>query len=673
VLASLDPILLDLALLFGLSVAVVVAFHRIRIPPIIGFLVVGAVVGPKSLGLVSHQAMVDQLAEVGVVVLLFTVGMELSLQQLKILRRAVVLGGSLQIGLTIALGALVAWIGGLDPGPAFFLGFLLALSSTAAVTKLLTDQGALRSPTGKLSISILLAQDLAVVPLILLLPLLAGREGGVAAVLLDIGESLVWLLVVVSVAFVVVPRALDLVARSRSREAFVLTLITLCLAVAVATAHLGMSLALGAFLAGMVIAGSDYRHQAASEIEPLRDALSGLFFVSIGMLFDPGLIVADPLAVTVAFAAVVVGKALIVFAVAKALNTPTWVSLRASLLLAQVGEFSFVLVTLGRGEELLPGKLEGIFLVVAVLSIAATPLLYAGMRRLTARRTESEREAAARHGLQDHVVIVGYGPGGRTLARALTALEIPFVVLEMNAATVKAERANGVPIEFGDATRAIVLKSVGIQRARLLVLAIPDTEAVRRTVTLAQRLHPGLHIVARANFIGEVPRLFELGVAEVVPQELETSVEILARVLRFYLVPDDEVGRQVRAVRQQHFGLFRASVPPESDPQRLSDFVPRLGFEIHNVEAGAAAAGRTLAELDLRRASACTVVARKSPRGIDVALSGDTRLEAGDVVVLLGPQSRLAGAAPLFRSPHRAEVVRRPGAQAVQDGGAATV
>lgn len=657
-LASLDPILIDLALLFGLSVAVIVGFHRLRLPPVVGFLVVGAVVGPRSLGLVSHQGLVDQLAEVGVVVLLFTVGMELSLQQLRVLRRSVLLGGSLQLVLSILFGAAVAWLAGLGTGQALFIGFLLALSSTAIVTKLLSDQGALRSPTGKLSVSILLAQDLAVVPMILLLPMLAGRDGSPLALIIDIAKSLVYLIVTTAAAFVAVPRILDLVSRTRSREAFVLTLITICLTVATVTAHLGMSLALGAFLAGMVIAGSDYRHQAASEVEPLRDALSGLFFVSIGMLFDPQLIVAKPLLVAVAFAAVILGKAAVLFVVAKILKMPTWVSLRASLLLAQVGEFSFVLVQVGRGQDLLPGSLEGIFLVVAVLSIATTPLLYAIARRLTGRRVVGERETGSRSGLQEHVVVVGYGPVGRTLARALRALDLPFLVIEMNAATVKEEKAKGVPIVFGDATRAVMLKSAGIERARLLVLAIPDTEAIRRTVSAALRLHPGLHIVARANFITEVQRLFELGVDEVVPQELETSVEVLARVLRYYLVPDDEVGRQVSAVRKAHFDLSRVSPPPRADAQQLSDFVPGLGFKIFHAEAGATVAGQTLAQLDLRRSTGCSIIALKTGHRIEVALSGDTRIEVGDVVVLLGPESRLAGAAPLFRGPLGETTVR---------------
>ena len=320
---GLDHVLLDLALLFALCVAVVVVFHRLRVPTVAGFLIAGALLGPHSFKLVSQQELVEQLAEIGVVVLLFTVGMELSLSSLLKMKRSLFLGGGLQILLTIVLGAAFALLGGLPLGTAIFLGFLLALSSTAAISKLLQERGELGSPSGRLAMSICVAQDLAVVPMILLLPLLAGsKDLGFGGTLLSIGWAFLLVALTTVGLWFIVPRVLDLVSRTRSREVFVLTVFTLCLTAALVTSHLGLSLALGAFLVGLVLGESGYHHQATSEVEPFRDALSSLFFVSIGMLFDYRVILEAPLLVTLALIVVIFGKALLVLLVSKMLGLP---------------------------------------------------------------------------------------------------------------------------------------------------------------------------------------------------------------------------------------------------------------------------------------------------------------------------------------------------------------
>ncbi|MGB3967674.1 MAG: cation:proton antiporter, partial [Planctomycetota bacterium] len=585
----LEQALLELALLFALCVAVAVTFHRLRLPPIVGFLFAGVLVGPNAIGLVHHEEMVRELAEVGIVVLLFAVGLEVPLGQIARLRRTILVGGGVQVLGTVVAAAAVAWAIGMPLAGAVFLGFLLSLSSTAASTKILVDKGELSAPHGRLVLGINIAQDLAVVPMILLIPLLGAVAGGAGAE----GASSPWtslrnlglLGLVVLLARLLVRPLLNLVARTRNRELFVLFLATWCLSLAVVTAHLGLSLALGAFLAGILLADSEWHSQAAAEMEPFRDAFASLFFVSIGMLFDWRTVVEAPGTVAICLAAVVVGKALVVMLAARQLGQPAWVRLRAALTMAQVGEFSFVLIQLGERSNLLAGQAEEVFLVVAVLSIAITPALYALGNRLAARARASSGTVARGHGdeLVDHAIVVGFGPTGRAVAAGLQAAGIPFVVAEMNAATVKAEKANGVPIVLGDVTRTSVLDHLGIARARILVLAVNDTAATSRIAQLATQRAPDLHVLARSVYTAEVEGLRKAGAHEVVPQELEASVEILVRALRRFLVPDAEIARQVGEVRRR-FGCERASPQQGTAAPAVRDFVPGIGFAVFRVQ-----------------------------------------------------------------------------------------
>jgi CPA2 family monovalent cation:H+ antiporter-2 len=652
----LEQVLLELALLFALCVGVAVTFHRLRLPPIVGFLVAGVLVGPHGVGLVRHEAMVRELAEVGVIVLLFAVGLEVPLGQLARLRRTILFGGGAQVLGTVVLGAGACWLLGLPWHEALFLGFLLSLSSTAASTKLLVDHGEYSTPHGRLVLAINIAQDLAVVPMILLIPLLAvgGTVGGAAAPSLfgSLGNLGILVVVVVVIRLLLRP-VLTLVCRTRSRELFVLLLATLCLGTAVVTAHLGLSLALGAFLAGILLADSDHHSQAAAEVEPFRDAFASLFFVSIGMLFDWRAVAEAPWVVVGGLLAVVAGKAAIVMLATLRLGAPPLVRLRAGLALAQVGEFSFVLVQLGKDLAVLPAVVERVFVVVAVLSIASTPLLYALGRHL-AQRVRAGHDAPRTGGeprLREHAIVVGYGPTGRTLVQGLQSLGIPVVVSETNTDTVRDQKARGVPIVLGDATRIAVLRSLGIEQARTLVVAVNDTAAAARIAQLAGQLAPQVHVLVRSVYIAEGAGLRRAGAHDVVPQELEASVEMLVRVLRRFLVADDEIGRQVRDVRRAAGGGDRLAALPATEAARIAEFVPGIGFAVWRVEAGAPAAGRTLAQAGVRRHTGCSVVAIRRGAGNLPIVTPETVVEPGDTVVVIGPDERLPDAQAMFSVP----------------------
>ncbi|MEO6598106.1 MAG: cation:proton antiporter [Planctomycetota bacterium] len=650
----LEQVLLELALLFALCVAVSVTFHRLRLPPIVGFLVAGVLVGPHAIGLVRHEEMVRELAEVGVIVLLFAVGLEVPLSQLKRLQRVIMVGGGVQVLGTVLAATVVCLLAGMPWNSAVFLGFLLSLSSTAASSKVLMDQGELSAPHGRLVLGINIAQDLAVVPMILVIPMLAvGSESQTSLSQLQSLLNLGIFAAVVLGARRLAQPLMSLVCRTRSRELFVLFLATWCLSLAVITAHLGLSLALGAFLAGILLADSDHHSQAAAEAEPFRDAFASLFFVSIGMLFDWRAIAEAPILVSVCLLAAIAGKAAFIMLAAWLLGQPFWVRLRGALTLAQVGEFSFVLIQLGQHAKLMPPLAERIFVIVAVLSIASTPLLYGLGRRLAVRARGAGDDA--RHGgserLKDHAIVVGYGPTGRTVMAALRSLGIPVIASEMNAATVKAEKAQGVPVLLGDATRVAVLKALGIERASLLVLAVNDTAATSRIAQLSRQLNPEVHVLARAVYNTEVDSLRRAGANDVVPQELEASVEILVRVLRRFLVADDEIGRQVREVRERAGSGARTIPIVGNQAVEITDMMPGIGFAVWRVQQGAPCAAHTLAQANVRGLTGCSVVAVRRNHENLPAVTSHTVLHVGDTVVVIGPQARLADAAAMFAEP----------------------
>src|SRR5882672_3996713 len=537
-------VLKDLAIIFAVSLLVILVFHRIKLPALPGFIVAGVVLGPNALGLVSDAHQVESLAEVGVILLLFTIGIEFSLSRLREMGRQVVAGGGSQVGLTVVLATLLAMVLHLDWRVAVLLGFLVALSSTAIVLKGLTDKGEIDAPHGRLATGVLIFQDLCVVPMMLVLPFLAGRSGGGAgALLLALGKAVLVVISVLVLARTVVPRALSVILRTRSRELFLIAVILVGTLTALGTAAAGASLALGAFLAGLVISESDYGHQAMAELLPFRDVFISLFFVAVGMLVQVAFLRDHPLLALGGVVGVMGGKALLAAVGPALMGYSGRVALLAGLAVSQIGEFSFVLAREGRGTGLLSEGLYQTFLAVAVVSMLVTPfLLQSGpalldkLERLVPldRLLPGFRPkgfAPVEDPVSDHVVIAGYGLNGRNLAAALRAIHAPYLIVELNAQTVRRARTEGEPAFYGDATREEILRALGIDRARLFVIAISDPSATRSMVRVARGMNPKLHIIARTRYVVEIPELTRLGANVVIPEEFETSIEIFARVL----------------------------------------------------------------------------------------------------------------------------------------------
>lgn len=543
-------LLTDLVVLLAAAVIVVLLVSRLGLPSIAGLILAGVLVGPHALGLINALNRVDVLAEVGVILLLFGVGLELPLVRLRRLWRPLWIGGSLQVSLTV-LGAFGLGRGfDLSPAQALVLALVVAPSSTAIVLRQLDARGELDAPHGKQMLGVLLFQDLCVVPMMLVLPALTAQNAaGPKAVLASLTRSALLLITVVALARVIVPRVLHVVASERKRDVFVLAVFVVGIGTAWAASLAGVSLALGAFLAGVVIAGSDYRHQAMGELIPFREVFASLFFVSAGMLLDLGLVLETPRQVLGLTLALLVGKGLVVLGMGVLLRLPLRVAVVSALGLCQVGEFALVLLESVREQHALPEALEAQLLSAAILSMLVTPLLLGVAPRivLLAERApmlrrlfgQPEAQGPERPSLLDHVIIAGYGVAGRALAHRLRSERMDVVVVDLNARSVQDAAQDGFSSLFGDVAMPEVLHQLGAHHASELVLLINDATALERAVQTARREFPGLVITVRSRYQGEIPHLIELGATNVVAAEVEAGRRITEQVLRRSLPPTE--------------------------------------------------------------------------------------------------------------------------------------
>lgn len=652
-------LLQDMEILFGLAVATVVLFRRLMFPSIIGFLAAGILAGPHTLGLIQNIHQVEQMAEIGVVLLLFTIGIEFSLKELMRIKHLVLLGGGLQVGLTILLTALLGVAFQFSVQQSIFFGFLVALSSTAILMKLLMDAGETDAPHGKISMGILIFQDLCVVPLMLFVPFLSGGGDGLTGILTVCAKAAAVVLVAHYGARFLVPWIFGQVVKVRSRELFLLTILFIGFGTAWITAQVGLSLALGAFIAGLAISESDYSHQALGDIMPFRDAFMSLFFISVGMLLDPAILLKHPLLIASLVVAIILIKTLVATGAAMSLGISMRIALTSGLALSQIGEFSFVLCQSGLTAGLLSPDLYQIFLAASVATMGLTPFclkysaplaerVVAVLPRVLTRGRGVLARREQRMTLSDHVIIVGYGLNGRNLARVLNHFKIAHVVIETNPFTVKTERRKGTPIIFGDGSGSEILSHANIDRARIIVVAISDAPSSRRIAAQARLMNPAIHVIVRTRYILEMEPLYKLGVNEVIPEEFETSIEILSRVLRKYLLTHDEIERCVSQVRSDSYEMFRTMSRKHSHAVGISGFLTGAELGTFRVGPSSPLVGTSLREGILRERSGATLLMIK--RGKEVIPNPDPvwEIRENDIVLILGTPEQLAAAAALF-------------------------
>ena len=656
--------LANLLVIFTASIAVVFVFHQFRLPSIAGFLVAGALIGPYGLNLISDIETVRALAEIGIVLLLFTIGIEFSLGHLVSMRRLMFLAAPIQVGGVLCIAWLGAMLAGLSWQQGVFWGFLFSLSSTAIVLKTLAERGDSDSIHGRATIGILVFQDLAVVPMMLLTPILGGQSDGSAlAILLTLGKSVLVVALVIAASWYLLPKVLGHIVRSRSRELFLLTIIVSCLGIAWLSSLGGLSLALGAFIAGLVISESEYSHQAMAEVLPFRDSFNSLFFVSIGILMDWRVLFSHPLPVAGLLAAVLLVKFVAGAGAVLLAEVPLRSAIMVGIALAQVGEFSFLLAQQGQESGFLRGDPYQIFLAVSVLSMIVTPFLMQWSPHL-ARRAEAWQRL--RHWLpsrttahvlrteekqirmKDHVIIVGYGLNGRNLARVLGETEIPYLALDLDGDIVSREAKHGVPVYYGDGTNPNVLRHMKVEDAKVLVVAISDPFITRRAVQVAKGLNPKLHVVVRTRYLRELEELHQLGADDVVPEEFETSIEIFSLVLQTYKLPQSFVMQMVTQVRHEGYALLRRSELPELEHHLRGGTLADAAVETCRIDDDSPAQGKTLAEIALPSRTGASVIAWTHAGVTQANPSENTRLMAGDIVVLLGSRVQIRQAMELL-------------------------
>ena len=649
------PLLPDIVAIFCLSIGVLLVCHQVKIPPIVGFLLTGVLCGPTALGLVQNPHAVELLAEIGVVLLLFSIGLEMSGEELMRLKRPVFVGGTAQVVLTVGAFMCLGVLTGQTWQQSMMYGFLASLSSTAIVLSRLQQKAQSESPQGRLDFSVLIFQDIAVVPMMLAIPILAGRgDTDLGGMLVSAGRTLVILVGGWVLARHVVPRIMQLVLRTRSKELMLMTVLGLCFAIA-----------LGAFLAGLLLSGSEYSLNVLEGILPFKDVFTSLFFISVGMLLDVGFLVHHLDKVFLFAALLIFLKSILSLPPMLLVGYPLRVSILAAMSLAQIGEFSFVLARSAVNSGLMDNDGYQMFLAASIVTMMLTPTVMEIAPKVASfvsrhMHMPVDEEAAAQRdeSLKDHLIIVGFGVGGKHLARTAREAGIPYVILEMNPETVS--RYGGKePIHGGDASKPLVLEHFGIQSARVIAVVISDPSAVRAITAVARKLNPKVHIVVRTRFLGEVDALRRLGANDVIPEDFETSIEIFSRVLGHYLVPRQTIERFVNSIRHEYYNMARQLRMTGMDLPSLADEV-LTGLEVVacKVEPGCALDGKRLMDTSLRKKYGVTVVGIRHAGQIIPSPGGDAFLHGDDTVFLFASPASLTTVMPFFRTdpePERAE------------------
>ena len=646
----LQPVLI----LLMTAVLAVVVFRLLRLPPMLGYLLAGLVLGPRALGWIADSEETRHLAEFGVVFLMFSIGLEFSLPKLVAMKRIVFGFGTAQVVISILLVMIITWMLGFDWRIGFVLGGALAMSSTAIVIKMLAERLELNSLHGRQVIGVLLFQDLMVIPLLIIVPALATEvDSNTSDFVVAVVKICIVLAIILFLGQKLMRPWLHVVAHQRSSELFVLNVLLITLGLAWLTELAGLSLALGAFLAGMLISETEYRYQVEDDIKPFRDVLLGLFFVTIGMLLDMHVVIENFIWIFMILAALVITKIILIAQLSRLFGTDSSTALRTGMNLAQAGEFGFVLLALAGEIGLIGNSILQPVLAAMVLSMFVAPFIIESSEPLIQRFYSSDwiyramqitSIAAQTMATQNHVIICGYGRSGQNIARILEQESIPFIALDLDPKRIQEAVSAGESVVYGDAARREVLIAAGLMRAKVLVVSYADTVSTIKILRHVQDLRPELSVVVRTNDDTDIDVLKEAGATEVVAEILEGSLMLASHALMFVDISTGRILRRIREIREQRYNLLRGFYHGATDAIEDSNsekILPRL-LTITLIP-GAAAINKTLGDINLASlAVEVTAVRRRNIRGL--LPTDDTTLVVGDVLVLKGTQENLAAA-----------------------------
>lgn len=656
-------VLKEFLFILGFSIIVFFISHKLRLPAVGGFLTTGVLIGPSGLRIISDPHRIDLLAEIGVMLLLFTVGIEFSIEKMKGMKKSHWIAGFLQVILTIFITAFIFLFFKFPFHQGVFYGFLISLSSTALVLRILSDRREIDSPQGKISVGILLFQDLSFVPMIILVPVLAGKITlSLRSILTRFLFGVLAVLLIIVLARKVMPYFLYSIVKTKVREAFLFATLFALLGMAYISNYFGFSLALGAFIAGLILSESEYSHQVYSDILPFKDLFNSLFFISIGLLFDLNFAWKEKLVIGGVFFAISILKVLIIFAIVRFIGLPSRIAFLVSLSLFQIGEFSFLLSRLGNQYGIISNNVYQIFIASSILSFLVTPFVIQfsplffekilSLKKIKFHLFPQQDEKAVE--LKNHVIIAGYGLNGRNLSRVLKSAGIKYVIVDIDAEVVKNAR-NEEPIIFGDVGSAEILKRTGIKDAKLLVIAISDPLITKNAIKLAKMLNPSVHIIVRTKYVSEIDELYRFGADQVIPEEFETSIEIFVRVLEEYHVPRNLIDAQIKVIRAERYGMLRGISKTPRSFEKVTELLKAGTAEAFFVTSESFACRKSLADLDLRRKTGATVIAVVRGEKSFTSPSPDFIIEEGDTLLLVASHADMDRAFAYLEGESQAE------------------
>jgi CPA2 family monovalent cation:H+ antiporter-2 len=652
-------ILKDILIIFALSTLVNYVFTKIKVPSIVGYLITGVLAGPHLTGIINDVENIEVLAEVGIVLLLFTIGLEFSLKHLIKIRKIVFWGGFLQFSLTTLIVLGIARMYELDFRGALFVGFLTALSSTAVVLKILQDRSEITSNYGRTVLGILIFQDLILVPLLLFTPIIGGESTNILNEIFWMGlKSLAIILVVIFGNKWFMNRVLHAIAMTKNQELFLMSILLICLSVAFLTAELGMSLAFGAFLAGLMISESEYSHNAFGHIIPFKDTFSSFFFVSIGMLLDLQFVIDNISIVLITVTMVILIKMIIASGTAFLLGHTFRGVVLVGLALAQVGEFSFILVKMGQNYQIISNYYYQLFLAAAVITMSISPLLMMVGRPIANAAMKLPLPRKFLEGIfpltqidipemKNHLVLIGKDPRILSMSVMARHVKIPYISIIFDPAIVKERQQKGETVIYGDAQNTPILEKAHIRTAGVIVLSIGDVVTAMAVTEKVRDLNRHAPIIVRTRQIDDAEDLYKLGATQVIPEEFETAIELFERVLNKFLMPRDEIEVIIGGIRKNNYGLVR-DVKKRPRKSILSQ-LPNLEISALKVDKDSPIAGHSLSEIAFRSTYGVTVVALKRKEKIIDHPGPDTILCKNDIVYVLGKEDQIAHAVSLFK------------------------
>ena len=650
-------LLQDIVIIFALSTFVNFLFTKIKVPTIIGYLLTGIIAGPHLLGIISSPHQIELMAEIGVVLLMFTIGLEFSINHLFRIRKIVFVGGFMQLILTAGVTMLIARLYNLEWPAALFIGFLTALSSTAVVLKLMQERSEITSNYGRTVLGILIFQDIILIPLLLFTPMLGGEVSDQSGqLLLLLGKTIV----LISLVYVgnrwLMPKLLQMVAHTKNQELFMMSIFVICLSVALLTSEMGISLAFGAFLAGLMISESEYSHNAFGHLIPFKDTFTSFFFVSIGMLLDLGFVSSHFSLVISTILIVLLVKMIIAGGTAFVLGHTFRGTIMVGFALCQVGEFSFILAQSGMQYQIIPEYYYQLFLSVAVISMSLTPLLMMISHPLATQLLKLPLPKIWVDGLfplpqieipkyKNHVIFIGKDSRSINLSVMAKYLHLPYISIIFDPVTVKKLQEKGETVIYGDATNEPILEKAHVKNADVVVISVGNLIVSMSVVERVRQMNSHVFIIVRTKHVFDIEELYRLGANQVIPEEFETAIDLFERVLKKRLVPQREINMIIAKIRDDHYGIFREKMD-HSD--LLFRELPNLEIMALKVRENSFVIGKSISEIKFRKVFGVTLVAILRNEKLIEHPDVKTCLEKFDIVYIMGRPEQIAQAFELF-------------------------